>query len=193
MYKFNETTINEIKDKVILMGQTKSFPVFDIDKKVNFEEEYPFYSYADYIYSEEIIKVNNIVGDNWAFENNQERGNYPRTDKILNILDAYKGIYLFGNNKLPNVPLDKVDGRYLLSEGNHRLYTLKLLESFGLIQDSLIKVKVRTYKYEEFLKNISFMFYSDSRYIKFPDNSIEEIDEFTYTKLLELQKKLHSI
>ena len=111
--------------------------------------------------------------------------------KLMNILDYYKGVKHRGQD-LPPVDIVSINDVYHLSEGNHRLYVLKWLESLGVIKKPLIKANIEKYDYNHFIQNVSFVqrkFGGEIiSYIKFPNDYIEPLDNETYERLLELKK-----
>lgn len=189
-----ENIINKVKSMANNMD-AKDYPVFDADKNLDLFETFPFYYEASSERYEEYINVSNIVGDNWAFDKIEDRGNYPRRMKIMSILDYYKGIKYRGQ-ELPPVDIININDVYHLSEGNHRLYVLKWLEHLGIIKNPIIRANIVKYDYNKFLEEIALVekdFNGEVvRYIKYGKGFgfLEILDDKTYKRLLELKNNV---
>lgn len=165
MIKLTKKQASIIKNEFWKMHEDKSFPVFDADKRVDIFEFYPgFINCNNRIYID-YIKVSDIVGDNWVFDKKEDRGRYPAINKLTDIVDYHSGMLKYGNEDIPPVPLYKVRDMYHLSEGNHRLYTLKYLESKGLVKDPVIKAEICEYDYDNFLNESELIKRNDRFYL----------------------------
>ena len=191
----SEDIINKVKSMANKMD-AKDYPEFDTDKNLDLFKTFPFYYEAGSERFEAYINVSDIVGDNWAFDKIEDRGNYPRRMKIMSILDYYKGIR-YRNQELPPVDIININDVYHLSEGNHRLYVLKWLEHLGIIKNPTIKANIVKYDYDKFLKEGMAVVEKDFngeviKYIKYGKHLgfLEMLDDKTYKRLLELKNNI---
>lgn len=190
MMKLTKNQVNKLKDELRGMYEDRSFPVFDTNKRVDMFNFYPGFINADKKTYIGYVKVLEIVGDNWAFDKKENRGRYPSLGKLEDILDYYAGYIKYGKKELPPVPLYKVRDMYHLSEGNHRLYVLKYLESRGFIKEPMIKAEICEFNYDDFLKESSVVKKIDGFYLLHNNKYLEYLEEDESKRFLELKSQL---
>ena len=190
MIKLTKKQASIIKDEFWKMHEDKSFPVFDTDKRVDIFEFYPCFTYSKVKTYTAYVKVSDIVGDNWAFDKKEDRGRYPAVNKLTDIVDYHAGVLKHGNKDIPPVPMYKVKDMYHLGEGNHRLYTLKYLESKGLVKDPVIKARIDEYDYDNFLKESEVIKRNDGLYLLYDKIYLERMSDKEAQRFLELKNEL---
>lgn len=184
----DEVSINEV-DKVLKHIKMKlqlkkwekaeDYPVIDMEKRKSAYSEFPCFIWAPNKTYEEHVDIKNIFGDNWAFDKKENRGNYPRINKLFSILKGF--LEIDGPNKVPPVPIIKIKGMYFLSEGNHRLYMSKLLKKKTLYAE------VCEYDYDTFLLHANLIKFGESYRVVY-NNSVHMVSEeeaATFEKLKE--------
>lgn len=197
----------------ILNGNYYNFPEFDLDKHIDMYETYPcyYYSKAKEIYIKN-VNIDLIYGTNWCFESKQSRGSYPNANKIYSILNGHVGNYFYNEKEIPPVHVTKILDMYILEEGNHRLYTIKLLNLLGLANIKEIKCIIEEREYKKFIQecivnkrkvnSLSHISQSNEVFINeiyFNEHeeagskiySVDNITVAEYNRILELKKVLY--
>lgn len=183
-----QLTNKELQKKLEEWKVSRDYPEVDTHKYIEFHLVYPMFTYAPYeIKNNRRIPIDKIYGDNWAFQNKENRGSYPYSNKLDSLFRGYTrknnswGIY--ANKKIPPVPVVKIFDDYFLDEGNHRLYLSKLLGRKTIVAD------VVEYDYEYFLKNSFIKTFGNTTCVIY-DTYLYPIDEDYKENYLRLKDKI---
>lgn len=175
----------ELENKLMEWQETGEYPEIDLDKFVDFYSAYPLFTLAPCIIkNSKKIAIDKIYGSNWAFQNKQNRGNYPCSNKLNSLFYEYtkrnkKPMY---RRQIPPVPIVKIFDKYFLDEGNHRLYICKLLNRKFILAD------VAEYNYKYFLDHSCLDFFRNIPYIIY-ENKMYHIDDDSKINYLKLKTK----
>lgn len=184
-----QVTPQELENKLKEWEITRNYPEIDLDKYVDFYSVYPLFVLAPYTIKEKRkIPISKIYGNNWAFQDKQNRGSYPYSNKLKSLFDGYtkrKNNLFYKGRTIPPVPVVKIFGKYYLEEGNHRLYLSKLLNR------KLILADVMEYDYEYFLKNSYLKFFGNIPCIIY-ENEVYQIENELTENYLKLKNVLEN-
>lgn len=131
-----------MRKKIQEWREKRNFPVILQEKYIDYDKQYPLWMIADKVKQpNQRIPLDKIYGSNWCFEDEKNRGNYPKPTKLLSLLDGYEH-----ESDIPPIDLYFIDGKYFLREGNHRVYLFYLLERYDIVANVWI------IHYDEFLQ-----------------------------------------
>jgi len=151
---------NKIAEQIVENG----FPDLHPINYKNSYDSYPLFTFAPITYLGIFdICCDKILGNNWAnIPLKKSEGNYPKPDKTRSILMGYLNL----NTRMENtrdtmkpIPVYKIFDEYYCDEGNHRLYTARLL---GL---PTVKAEVYEVDYASFLKKTKLLERMDQDYL----------------------------
>ena len=173
-----EMKYREFKEKIEGWADNDSFPEVDCHKYVDFYKKFPLFQFAKItVLKNVMVPIDDIYGDNWAFQNKNERGRYPSATKLRSLLSGYTKVNNdYWEKEIPPVPIHKIFDKYYLDEGNHRLYLSKLLGMNTLLSD------VYDYDYKSLVQSSKLDVFGTDHYIILQDCSIYPVGELEATE-----------
>lgn len=162
--------------------EQKGFPTFEKGRFIDLYTSFPCFYFSKETISIQNLKLEDLYGDNWAFESESERGNYPRIHKLESLIKGFEN-----KSNIPPIDVYEIMGKYILREGNHRYYASRMLKR------SMINARVQHYDYERWIEQVQIR--SDALGLLLSDNSMNEeyIDEEMFQSLLKLNPNLKII